>query len=352
MLRGDLDRARRVIDTPGQPDALLIIANNAWSAIVGYVAADHELLDRLASWQAVAEEALKTEVRATNEPSPLSGPALNVHWARAVIERRFDDALPLMRIAHDGTPTSPALRSYVLVPLATRLLDAGAVEELAGLVTILAADVERLDDAPLPRTDLHYLRAVVARAAGDIDTAWTEAHRALEIAHPARLGLRVVDDLHLLAVLAHERGQTASAARLFAAARTERDRIGYLACELPGREAVDAIGARLEATEVDAWAEGSTLGLAAAVDYARRARGQRSRPASGWASLTPTETRVATLVAQGHSNHEVARQLLMSVATVKAHLTHVYTKTGVTSRAKLAATLPSYARSEPTPHDT
>ena len=149
MLRGDLERARCVLDTPGQPDAMLIIANNAWAAMVGYVTADLALLDRLASWQATAEEALKAEVRATSEPSPLSGPALNVHWARAVIERRFVDALPLLRIAHAGTPTSPALRSYVLVPLVTRLLDAGEVGEAANLVEVLAADVDRLDDAPL-----------------------------------------------------------------------------------------------------------------------------------------------------------------------------------------------------------
>ena len=92
-------------------------------------------------------------------------------------------------------------------------------------------------------------------------------------------------------------------------------------------------------TEPVAWAEGEALAFADAIEYARRSRGERSRPTVGWASLTPTEQRVAAIVAEGHSNDEVARQLLMSVATVKTHLTHIYAKTGVTSRAGLAAAL-------------
>ena len=93
-------------------------------------------------------------------------------------------------------------------------------------------------------------------------------------------------------------------------------------------------------SEPVAWAEGEALAFADAIEYARRSRGERSRPTVGWASLTPTEQRVAAVVAEGHSNDEVARQLLMSVATVKTHLTHIYAKTGVSSRAALAATLP------------
>ena len=77
-----------------------------------------------------------------------------------------------------------------------------------------------------------------------------------------------------------------------------------------------------------------------AVAYARRARGERARPTVGWSSLTPTEQRVAALVAQGATNDDVGAQLLMSVATVKSHLTHIYAKVGVTNRTELAARHP------------
>ena len=53
--------------------------------------------------------------------------------------------------------------------------------------------------------------------------------------------------------------------------------------------------------------------------------------------LTPQERAVARLVAMGMSNRQVAAELFVSVKTVQFHLTHVYTKLGVGSRAELAA---------------
>ena len=38
-----------------------------------------------------------------------------------------------------------------------------------------------------------------------------------------------------------------------------------------------------------AWAEGAALSTEEAIAYAQRGRGERKRPTSGWASLTPTE---------------------------------------------------------------
>lgn len=56
--------------------------------------------------------------------------------------------------------------------------------------------------------------------------------------------------------------------------------------------------------------------------------------------LTPQEEAVATLVAQGRSNKEVAAELFLSVKTVQYHLTRIYAKVGVRSRAELAARRP------------
>ena len=54
---------------------------------------------------------------------------------------------------------------------------------------------------------------------------------------------------------------------------------------------------------------------------------------------------VARLVAAGMSNRQVAGELFVSVKTVQFHLTHVYAKLGVGSRAELAAQF----REQPTP---
>ena len=55
--------------------------------------------------------------------------------------------------------------------------------------------------------------------------------------------------------------------------------------------------------------------------------------------LTTAERRVATLVAAGRTNREVAAQLFLAERTVAGHLTRVYAKLGVRSRTELARRL-------------
>jgi DNA-binding CsgD family transcriptional regulator len=85
-----------------------------------------------------------------------------------------------------------------------------------------------------------------------------------------------------------------------------------------------------------AWAEGAALSTEEAIAYAQRGRGERKRPSSGWASLTPTELDVVRLVSEGLGNKDIAARLFISHRTVQTHLTHVYTKLGLTSRLRLA----------------
>lgn len=83
-------------------------------------------------------------------------------------------------------------------------------------------------------------------------------------------------------------------------------------------EAFDLLGAAL-------WAEKASAELA-------RIGGRRASEGG----LTPTEQRVAELVAEGRANKEVAAVLFVSVRTVETHIRHVYEKLGVRSRAQLA----------------
>ncbi|TDC22072.1 response regulator transcription factor [Streptomyces sp. 8K308] len=54
--------------------------------------------------------------------------------------------------------------------------------------------------------------------------------------------------------------------------------------------------------------------------------------------LSAREREVLALVAKGTSNREIARELFISEATVKTHLTHLYAKLGVNDRAAAVAT--------------
>jgi two-component system, NarL family, nitrate/nitrite response regulator NarL len=54
-------------------------------------------------------------------------------------------------------------------------------------------------------------------------------------------------------------------------------------------------------------------------------------------SLTPRELDVLRLAADGHPNAEIARQLLVSTATVKSHLQNVFEKLEAPDRAAAVA---------------
>jgi len=91
-----------------------------------------------------------------------------------------------------------------------------------------------------------------------------------------------------------------------------------------------------EADFDSAWTEGAALSIEEAIAYAQRGRGERKRPASGWASLTPAELDVVRPVSEGLPNNDIATRLFVSPRTVQSHLTHVYTKLGLSSRVQLA----------------
>jgi class 3 adenylate cyclase/DNA-binding CsgD family transcriptional regulator len=66
---------------------------------------------------------------------------------------------------------------------------------------------------------------------------------------------------------------------------------------------------------------------------------RQSRPSFGWEALTPTETNVSRLVAEGLTNPEIGARLYISRRTVETHLSHVFQKLGLTGRTQLVAEL-------------
>jgi DNA-binding CsgD family transcriptional regulator len=183
-------------------------------------------------------------------------------------------------------------------------------------------------------------RARIAIAKGEPDQAERDAHKALAHAADLQAYSAVPDILECLAGLAADGLSHRDAARLFGAANEIRERLGVVRFKIYDAEhgrAVAALRDDLGEHEFDsAWAEGAGLSPDEAIAYARRGRGERRRPASGWPSLTPTERDVVRLVAEGLANNEIAARLFISRRTVQTHLTHVYAKLGFNSRVQLA----------------
>jgi DNA-binding NarL/FixJ family response regulator len=64
--------------------------------------------------------------------------------------------------------------------------------------------------------------------------------------------------------------------------------------------------------------------------------GAYDRARAAIASLTPRERDVLLAVAQGKTNAEIAAELFMSVATVKAHVSRILTKLALSNRTQIA----------------
>jgi DNA-binding CsgD family transcriptional regulator len=68
----------------------------------------------------------------------------------------------------------------------------------------------------------------------------------------------------------------------------------------------------------------------------RGVRGRREpRAASGWGALTPTEVKIAALVARGDSTSDIARGMFLSRRTVQTYISHILTKLGAKSRVEI-----------------
>ena len=102
----------------------------------------------------------------------------------------------------------------------------------------------------------------------------------------------------------------------------EAGALGYLLKDAPPEELLAAVRSAAEGD--------STLSPTVANRLMTRVRTPRT-------SLTPRELEVLKLVASGSSNREIGRALLLSEATVKSHLVHIYDKLGVRSRTSAVA---------------
>jgi predicted ATPase/DNA-binding CsgD family transcriptional regulator len=235
--------------------------------------------------------------------------------------------------------------------LGAALISLGRLDQARDVLDRAVAVARRLD-MPSVLADALDQQGRLAGAADD------DADRAIDLHHEALAarvehGLRTfsVDSLEALAALAARDEPAAEAVRLLAASDQARASMTYPR-DPARRRAYQATVASLRAALGDhpfsqAWAEGGRLTLDEAVAYARRSRGARRRPVTGWASLTTTELEVVRLVVDGLSNPEVGSRLFMSRGTVKTHLSHVYAKLGVANRTELATlATPRLARAD------
>jgi DNA-binding NarL/FixJ family response regulator len=265
------------------------------------------------------------------------------------------------------------------------LLEAGDLDAARGAAEESVALAERLDDSALVTIGEAVLGAVLVAhgdpgrgrellarydvepgwicrwavplveadlALGDLDSAEAHAARASELASKVGLsGARAAagraralvtlarEDPSLAAELAL--GAAADAARIGGSLDAARARlIAGRALAATHREAAVS---ELGAAERQATASGARRVQEEAIRELRRSgrrvgRGGRRAPGEhGLDSLSDREREIAGLVADGRTNREIAERLFLSEKTIETHLSRVFGKLGVRSRAEVAA---------------
>jgi DNA-binding CsgD family transcriptional regulator len=308
-----------------------------------------ELECRAGNWDAAMEHA--QESRAAAQRIRMGAMAAEGHFAVGLVEAHLGRADPARLEALEGLRVAEAAGEILhLIPNLAVLgfleLSLGRPAEADAYLS-RAIELERAMGVREPA----YFRLVPDEvealiALGRLDEAeallapFEEAGRNLDRAWAIATGARC----RALALAA--RGDLAGASAAADEAVREHDRLPLpfeLGRTLLVRGAVERRAKRKrEARDTLTKALEVFDGLGAAL-WADKARAELARiggRAPSSLELTPTEDKVAALVAAGSTNREVADALFVSVHTVEANLKRIYRKLGVRSRTELASKFP------------
>ena len=185
---------------------------------------------------------------------------------------------------------------------------------------------------------------LVQRAEGDHDRARSTLEAALRTSRRNGDSRGIASACLYLACLAGDLHDGDRAAVLHGFAQAVQDRAGIPWEEYAARYRRDSLGqarAHLGDEQLQrAYAQGMTLSLEQALDLALPQAGpapspQQPQEPPGLGKLTARERELVTLVAQGHTDAQIAAQLYISVRTVRSHLDRIRDKTGCRRRADL-----------------
>jgi DNA-binding CsgD family transcriptional regulator/tetratricopeptide (TPR) repeat protein len=287
----DLEQAAAVID----PAYVRLITHGTWALIAGH-RGDRETAAR--HLRLVENEDLSVGSSRTN-----SGYLLLARSLAAEQDGRLAEAMAVLAECFKPGIAERMPAAYTLATSLARLALASGDRDTAATAARLASAEAEREPLPFKVAIADHCRGLVA---GD-PVLVLAAVRFMAIGHPLQRAQALED----AAALEAGRGELTAAQRHLAEA------VGIYS-GLGAAWDVERAGARLRPS-------GVRPGRA----------GYRVRPATGWDALTPTEVKVAYLVADGRSNPDVAAALFLSRNTVQTHVSHILAKLGARSRAEI-----------------
>jgi DNA-binding CsgD family transcriptional regulator len=267
------------------------------------------------------------------------GFATNVQGDPAGAARDNAEALRLFRQAGDRLQAGTMLTNLSDFELWTGDLDAARRHLTEAL------DIARAFNARNSAVIGTFNLGLAEYLGGSPDAAGALFAESLDLARRMGMKRHAAYALIGLALAGHDEADRGWSARLHGAADQALADLGHTLQPLEARLA-DLDRRRLRAALGDAafeaeYAAGRTLDPASLL-AARRAQVSASEPDAAGPGragtvLTPRERDVLKLVAQGLSNAEIARRLVLSEHTVHRHLANLMRKLGLSSRAAAAA---------------
>ena len=279
------EEARRIVAGTRQPAmvAALSATDAIAAALRGQAVRAQELADTVAAWQ-----------RADLVPT--------LRLARGLArlgEGRYTEAYDQLRPLLDRPPEGLRRQGFAaLMPFVVAADRGGNRQEAARILTAVE-EAARVTPAPLLHVQLPYMRAVLAPDAAA--EALYLAALDQDLSHWPLVEARTE---HAYGQWLRRHRQAARSRALLHSARTAFDLVG--ASDWAGHNA----------------AQGSDNPLPSIAEL-----------------LSPQETLIARLAAEGLSNREIAERLYLSHRTVAAHLYRAFPKLGITSRSELAPLL-------------
>jgi predicted ATPase/DNA-binding SARP family transcriptional activator/DNA-binding CsgD family transcriptional regulator len=253
----------------------------------------------------------------------------------------FSEALVLSRGSGNVRRTAVSLGNLGL----TMLVHGDPAQATVVLDESLVLFREIGDNSNIAIGLLHATLAALAQ--GDYGRVRVLSEESLELLQRAGDRQHIADCLEIMAGGAGVRGRAHRAARLWGAAEALREEIGvplqpenlqllepYIAA---ARRSLGEVAWQAALAEGRAMTPERAIGYALSPEEPAPPLPDSRRSGRDSAGLTPREEEVATLVARGLTNREIALELSISEHTVATHVTKILKRLGLNSRSRLSA---------------
>jgi LuxR family maltose regulon positive regulatory protein len=235
----------------------------------------------------------------------------------------------------NGFDLAPRYSIWVKSALARLSINQGNLEKASHLIQESGITNDQfIGDAEIAYLDepiyLAFLRLLLAR--GEYDTALVLSQGLLRKAEAAKRIGRMIEVLALQALALQGNKDLDQALAVLERAILLAQPEGYIRTFLDEGEPMAKLLYQVKAHRMGT---GYAAGLLSAMGVAS---GRTLPPAETLIEpLTQRELEVLRLIEAGYSNQEIAKELVISMATVKRHISNIYTKLGISSRTQAVA---------------